>query len=347
MSCRREATIRNGTITIKTIPDKNETKSKTVGWLNLVPNKEYNLNVRWVTFLRKGHLEKDRLAIESRKNDIFNYMKFNSLQQAMIKPTIIMEDEIVFDEKEWESQGKIKEATYDEAQKVFQDTNDIESVYKNTLEKENKDFFKGVVIIISNINYIIGGVGGSGSYELTQNNTCFIFREGLEKIAPDGKPNYSSFAHETGHVLGLDHTFERQLEKPDENGKTAHDDYRDHKKKLSVAEQILNENTLELEEYWNNEAKKYKEEENIKKCKNNATTIKGNRENAEQAIKIYQQHIKSYERLNANKYILFEEGQTDNIMDYFKIGISKHSKLTSFFKWQWEIMQKEITDFHS
>jgi hypothetical protein len=38
-------------------------------------------------------------------------------------------------------------------------------------------------------------------------------------------------------------------------------------------------------------------------------------------------------------------------MDYYRaLGVKKQSKydrFTSFFKWQWDIMQKEIKDYHS
>ncbi len=340
--CNRELE-QEGTIEVKSLE-----YDCCIGKLILVKNKEIPLKIRLVPFLRKDFLTDDRAFINERIQGIISHLKNKSLQQAMIVPSIEVTNELVFDDAQWEVDGKIKEKQIERNVFVKLIQSRLDAYNEYNIQTDNSGLsFKGVIVFLCNMNYQVGGVGGDASYNPTQDNYCIMFREGLGET--ERKTDYSNVAHEIAHVLGLNHTFENHLDKRNTtDNRTPRQKYNDRKKKLPEIQQDLEKNTLEKEEYWINEAKKSKKKEDIEKYRNYATIVKENRENAERDIKKYQRYFESFEWLDANQYIEFKEGQTDNIMDYYISGIggSKY-KPNSFFRWQWDIMQKEIKKYHS
>jgi len=327
-----------GYIKAKTICDKNNPIEQCVGILNLFPNKEFPLKIKWVPLLRKEYLEEDRSFIKQKKDAIDKYLKSSSLQQAMIMPTIVMEEELIINELQWAREGKIKNGK-------IQSDNDLLSEYKKTFELKEENEFRGVVTIICNTSHEDENKYGAGVYNPTWGNSCIVYKRGLTRIAKDGSNSYNTFAHEIGHVLGLDHTFERKIL---ENEGL----YNDYKEKLSAHESLLDGMQQEVngemvsdEEYWTIEEAKYRrigDINNANLCKLYIEQAVTSREKIENNIGIYKPFIESYERLLSNFHILFKEGMTDNIMDY-----CLNDKPIVFFKWQWGIMQKEILDIHS
>lgn len=58
------------------------------------------------------------------------------------------------------------------------------------------------------------------------------------------------------------------------------------------------------------------------------------------------EYVKDYEEMSKYNSFLFSEGYTDNFMDYYKpLSYSKSPIKTSFYRWQWIIMQYEITNY--
>lgn len=313
-----------------------------VGQLIVAKNKEIPLNIRLVQLVRKQYRAADEQYFADRMQDIVSYLEKKSLQQALIVPKITTHSIEIDD-----TDRSIVDINKSGAPYLVDDADEIiKETYRR--QYDEKDDFKGVIVFLYSI-LSEGGEAGSGIYNPTQSDTCQIFKIGLEPSAPYQK-YYSSVAHEIAHVLGLDHTFERRLDIPNEKDKkTAHERYEKYKKDLPVQQKDFADSSLDEEKRWNDEAANYNrkgDSENAEKCRNNAAIIKSNREIAEKQINYYQKYIESYESLNANFHILFPIGRTDNIMDYHK-NQSEHAFFSSFFRWQWSIMQNEIKRFHS
>lgn len=266
--------------------------------------------------------------------------------------------------KEYEQYEEYKEVCREENYKdykIIQRTNECGNGGKTVKIQER---FKGIVIILSNINYKLGGVAGMGSFNPSQDNTCFITKLGLtDKSHSIDKPQkyYPSISHEIGHVLGLDHTFENTL-----INNNSFNNYNNAKEKLTlyltelpqaegniIDQKEQRDNCLKtIEEYskkgdLQNE-EKYKKRidifsENIKKLSRNIITYK-------EFIPIHQEYVESYEwfrdNLDDNICYFFKQGTTDNIMDYYSL-YSKHKIFNTFYHWQWVRMQKDLIKFHS
>jgi hypothetical protein len=220
--CDRE--YEEGVIYVKTVIDKNNPEEQTVGQLNLVPNKAINLNIDLVPLVRKRFRAEDEQYLNACEPDIKSYLTKRSLQQALIVPNIETLAPLEIDDEDNKIVTEVdKEPVIAEnAREIITET------YRKQYNKSSP--FKEIVVFLCAINYETGH-GGRGNYHPTQGNTCYIFKNGIEQDEDKGhKGFYSTVAHEIGHVLGLDHTFESSLDIRGKENKNAHDRYREYKK---------------------------------------------------------------------------------------------------------------------
>lgn len=228
---------------------------------------------------------------------------------------------------------------------------------ENGIKKQKKRTpYIGIVVLLTNIYSESFEIGGIGSFHPTQDNECLITRAGFTKNLFQG-PYFSSISHEIGHALGLHHTFEDYFVKndlTDVDNENREKRTKQYIEKLPVSITALKQYIKEKNEYIKMKERyiKFGNIENAKACEEN---IKNRNEaiKAECQLIIYAKEyiprntdiIESYyhfkNMLNMNYYFAFNEGYTDNFMDYTK-NFQKHSLFNSFFCWQWIIMQKDM-----
>lgn len=267
--------------------------------------------------------------------------------------------------KEYEQYEEYKEVLKSEEYKDYEIIQRTEKCKNGKKAIKIREPYKGIVLILSKINYKIGGVAGMSDFHPSQESCCFITELGLtdRAVYPD-KPQkyYPCISHEIGHILGLDHTFENTLINWDSRTK-----YEEARNKLALySKQLPLDETTIIEQKKRRDSEIIKCERFAKKkdianedmCKKNIKTLTENIKIIsnniivyKEFIRRYQQIIESYEwfrdNLDDNGCYFFEKGSTDNIMDYYLLIKSKYYIFNTFYHWQWVRIQKDLIRFHS
>lgn len=220
--------------TVVEVYDKN---SETIGKLSFLKNDiEYKLPIRVVLLVRKGFEINDKLLIENHLihnadsdfNGLANLsecmqsleeeMNKYSFNQAFVKCEFEKKiHKVAIDENEWIREGYIN------SDGILIDRSDLNSdllnLYKIQIEKGSSgtDFFKGVIIIISNFEG--ENMAGKGNLNIIDDRNCIVFKidtttertrtDGTKyRLLPDGNIHKSVYIHEVGHVLSLTHPFQ-------------------------------------------------------------------------------------------------------------------------------------------
>jgi hypothetical protein len=203
--------------------DKNK---KEIGKIIAVNNTEvFDLPIRLVCVVKdtpNKEAEISKLISDFKTDNIEDYLNKNSLNQALIKNTVEIDNKyrIVFDETSWSGTfynktgnfftnrkdpagGKVSYINDDEVeQKNAEQEHILDKFlreYKNTFEADGKKF-RGILLFITNINKDPNDHEGGVSRTQPVN-----FREAI--IFASNLTNKSTYAHEIAHALGLEHTF--------------------------------------------------------------------------------------------------------------------------------------------
>lgn len=199
---------------------------KEVGKIIAIDNTEiFDLPVRLVCVVKdtpNKEAEISQLISDFKTDKMEDYLNKNSLNQALIKTTVEIDNKyrIAFDETSWSGTFYNKAGNYftnrkdSVGGKVFYIDDDGEEQknaeyehildkflreYKNTFEADGKKF-RGILLFITNINKDSNDHEGGVSRTQPVN-----FREGI--VFASNLKNKSTYAHEIAHALGLEHTF--------------------------------------------------------------------------------------------------------------------------------------------
>ncbi|SHL25703.1 DUF4280 domain-containing protein [Flavobacterium chilense] len=199
---------------------------KEVGKIIAVDNTNiFDLSVRLVCVVKdtpNKEAEISKLISDFKTDKIEDYLNKNSLNQALIKTTIEVDNKyrIAFDETSWDgifynktgnyftnrkdpAGGKVSYIDDDgEEQKNVEYEHILDKFlreYKNTFETDGKKF-RGILLFITNINKDSNDKEGGVSRTQPVN-----FREAI--VFASNLTNKSTYAHEIAHALGLEHTF--------------------------------------------------------------------------------------------------------------------------------------------
>lgn len=331
-----------------------------IGKINILKNDNiYNLGLRLIKVVSDKEETKARELTYINDSlasvDLENFLNKNSLQQALIK-TKIDPDEFLI-ELDYE---KLKqEKKIDGYKFANKDTRDeiTNLILKKYIEKyDPQEAGKDIIVFITAL--YDDNAGGLGQLYNAQARYCFVLFSALGRE--------ETFAHEIGHVLGCEHTFESEA---DEKIKDANDfinKYEDaiekNKNTISEYNERIKQSNEKIEDYKSKIAK-YKQYQNnptavnnIKILNNNIaiqkeTIVKNQKNiaNVEEVIHVQEmkvndlknKKIPEYQNIKERNFYKFKEGATTNFMDYLPTGRK------DFFKWQWDVMQKDINDFYS
>ncbi len=192
-------------------------------------------------------------------------------------------------------------------------------LYKAYVQKNGN--YKGVIFFLSAFHQQDGRIGHAKLYP-TELNYILMTPDSI------GNENVSSFAHELGHTLGLDHTWTTQTE---------------NITRLDAIEKALLKNKTHLDKY---------------KAYPDTTPVKGSIETLKDVRERQKNHIKGLEseKTSRLKFIPkhpFNKATTENMMDYNGYDVpgkesihNPNSERISFWKWQWDIMINEVKEYH-
>lgn len=290
----------------------------------------HNLNTLKVKFLRLKGNEKGNTYNEK----VFNQMtlkwmdelkeklKNKYFNQALINIVFDETDEFIVDVDKYiekkllfvftDNDGKQSIPRYN---KGFDD-----EVYKEYIEKNQP--YDGILFLMSSMQQQGMELGHAKVYP---RNSNYIM---MTPSAVGG--GHLSFAHELGHALGLHHPWNNT------------DTYKDRLKKIE-------ERKIQLKTYLN-ENKTYKN--NLKVGNAGKTLGELRNELNNELAQLRQEKIA---KIRLNPKIYFKRSTTENIMDYNgytdeitqEIIYNPFSEGTTFWKWQWDLMNEEVKNYHS
>ncbi|MCC9074396.1 DUF4280 domain-containing protein [Flavobacterium sp. F-65] len=363
--------------------DKNKNQ---VGKIIAVENaKVFDLPVRLVCVVKdtpNKEAEISQLISDFKTNKIEDYLNKNSLNQALIKTTVEIDNKyrIAFDETSWDGTfynkagnyftnrkdpagGKVSYIDDDgQEQKNAKQEHILDKFlreYKNTFETDGKKF-RGILLFISNINKDSNDHEGGVSRTQPVN-----FREAI--VFASNLKNKATYAHEIAHALGLEHFFWRDIEyKPELDGlknsiksneeakKSNNETIEKNKKAKKTNSDIIKTRNEEIKKWKTEKAKPdypYKKaaQERIDYLeKENANTAKINEK--------IDEYIKKSENYNVDIDKTLKK-QRENLDVYknnkykFKekstLNIMDYSSKTNIYtQWQWKIMQNDVRSYY-
>ena len=356
-------------------------KNIPVGYLKVLKNsnhKDFEFEITPIRVLRSNTInEADQLIEDKRsksdlkiiKNDYIgnkkleDFLNGSSLNQALLKNVITKPYEIFIDEADWLKKSYI--TSNKQGSLVFNkelDSEIHESVMKSVCS-QHKEFStrRGVFMFLMPLDMPLDKgktIMGTGSKDIIQAHDLLIYKAALSDL--------SVFAHETAHVLGLEHSFvnkkdfnsfenreevrredydiltNKKLKKKIKDiedamvrAKQEGDDIDNKYNKLNEGKDITDEDYVVLSDKdkleWNKSLKILAEltaEHNKLKQK-----LKHSEENPDE----YRSRRSYYQGHNPHK---FTQSCTENFMDYY-------NKEKSFWKFQWLAMQNDVKKFYN
>jgi hypothetical protein len=297
-----------------------------VGKINVVGNQhKYKLPIRIVYLMRNSTTISKRLKrlqsiVESRQTTFQNSLNTNAFAQAFIECEFEKPDSphvFLFDAARWAKDGYYAPLTNELKHK-----NEYEYILDYIPNQvKNLPPFKGITLFTTNLSLrdkSIGEMSGYGNLHPTTSSNIILFASGLN--------DKTIYAHEIGHVLGLEHSFLNQ------GTCIALEAAKIERKSLRKLIQLQN-NDLKITK--SKIASIFKTEGYTKAYQLDIERIEKENRNFASRIKEIDELFSFYSR---NKF-LYTQSLTGNIMDYYNNG-------SVFCHWQWEIMQNEIVNIH-
>lgn len=344
-------------------------KGTVVGLVNVVSNvKTYKLPIRVVYLVKDGAAASTNLTtLQTTLTGLKleNFLNEHALNQAQIQVAFEKTStvhQIVFKEVEWA--GKYYNSTTKELTNLTRPDprtgnailvkgilTRVMEEYVKLYEGKNKTVFKGLVVFVTDLSNT--AAGGLGTIRPVNDRSLIIFGTNLS--------NKGDYAHEIGHVLGLDHTF-LDIDTNQEAQREAND--------IIALERYIKAVKLTLPSY----------EATLTAEKNNLAALKAYIETRKKSttpwspaqVQIDQQELQTQNAALAKaqkqladikKYIAdantslvdnkrnlltfganpfkFTQGATATIMDYS----SPYGE--SYFHWQWGVMQRDVLTYYS
>lgn len=171
---------------------------------------------------------------------------------------------------------------------------------------------KGIFLYLTSLDSV--DAGGASQNSPLDNKNCIIYMQNLEIL--------SSYAHEIGHTLGLEHTFQDNSQTNNQKKTNAQSKLAEYRSKQNVEKTNKNTHLTNNQSYYNTHP--------VEKA-SAVTALNKNIDVYNDTIKYYEDEIKVIDK---NPY-KFGKKTTENILDY------NLNNRVSFFKWQWEIMKDE------
>ncbi|WP_298319277.1 hypothetical protein [uncultured Aquimarina sp.] len=247
----------------------------------------------------------------------FNNKYFN---QAFIEVENDGLEEMVIDVEKYEKKGVLEALVIDNIKGIPRYNNGFDKELYKEYIGDDEDY-RGVIFFLSAFQQPDGREGHAKLYPTELN---YI----LMTPGSVGSKDVTSYAHELGHTLGLDHTWATEEE---------------NTKRLETIEKTLLKQKTYLE--------KYKTYPDSTPVKGSTKTLKDVRERKNNYIKELESEKTS--RLTFIPKHPFNKATTDNVMDYNGYRVSgeenimnPHSDGITFWKWQWVIIQNEVKQYH-
>ncbi len=298
----------------------------TVGMLNILKNsEEHILPIQFVKILgdEENNTYNERTFAQSTSqtyNNLKNDLKNKYFNQALIKLDILPMKELTIDTDSFAEKNLL-------TLKFNQDGTKGIPNYKKGFDKELykmfvKDFgnFKGIIVFLSAIQQSGLELGHAKPYP--RDNNYLI-------IVPSSITNSLTISHEIAHTLGLYHAW------------SSSDLYKERELAIRTKQNEIKE--------WLN---KYKEYPDDTKIGNTTETLSQRREEYNNWLEKLEKEKNDKTDLS-NPLIAFQKASTENIMDYNgytttdgKTIHNPFSEGTTFWQWQWRIMQYEVKQYH-
>ncbi len=290
----------------------------------------YELPIRLVALVRKNNKDAELAQLQQvvDKLNLEEYLNTQSLNQVLIQCNIERDKNnniplhpLVLNTETWQKAGY-----YDPIKGILKNKTDEEMYYDRVLElykhvyEKNKPF-KGIVVCITTLKSDDEEGGESKTVPL-DSRLAIILGSNIE--APD------SYAHEIGHLLGLEHIY---------RSKEDLEDLQEKRQKIIELNNKIGINKERQKKYID-DCDKYKakngydcpeRKEVVKKFDNEIDNQKIESKLCLNVIQVYKE----------NKYCFGKES-TINFMDYTKDHTNRHL----FCKWQWELMQRDIVKYY-
>ncbi|WP_083253309.1 hypothetical protein, partial [Flavivirga aquatica] len=229
-----------------------------------------------------------------------NYLNKESLNQALLQCNIGKVYDIVIDEDKWLDDDLIIDQGC-----VFKGS--LLNKFSEEFKKQHPSIYKkrGITMFISPLENVDSdgeeGAGGYGNLGDIDSQYLAIFKTNLW--------SKDSFAHEIAHVSGLEHSFK---EDKIYNDPLTLDEHNVYIKQVDANINYMLESGYserEIAEYWSEHKKIYKK--------------------VKSKLNVYYRNLHK-----------FEQGRTENMMDYY-------NKRKSFWKFQWKALQDDIIKFYN
>jgi|GEM_PF-892650 len=181
----------NGKLTEDTTIDVLSSDSLTVGRLNVMKNDtEYKLNIKFVKICKERHLKYLKEKFDSKITELDDFLKNNSLNQALIKPKVLEKN---YDNIEFINLDDLPDDMFGSG-RISINKKGRKELKKRCISTNN---FKGLVIFYLGVENVTSKAGDTQTYPLNEQFIYLYLNSVLNR----------DLAHEVGHALGLQHTF--------------------------------------------------------------------------------------------------------------------------------------------